>query len=124
MKNTLWLRQLTRWLLVVLLAVSLVSCWPSKLDTKLDTVNANPGADMDNVKVNITISDAHLEQMDQVTEDLKAAGLDVEQTLSTLGIVTGSIDSEKVSALSDVTGVDSVETDKKVTIPKTGPDVQ
>ncbi|MEM7796038.1 MAG: ketohydroxyglutarate aldolase [Cyanobacteria bacterium P01_C01_bin.118] len=79
---------------------------------------------MDKVTVNITIDDAHLEQIDQITEDLKAAGLDVEQTLSTLGIVTGSIDSEKVASLSDVTGVDSVETDKKVTLPKTGPDVQ
>ena len=69
---------------------------------------------MDKVRVNITIDDAHLEQIDQVTEALKSAGLEVEQTLSTLGIVTGTIDPEKLSSLSEVTGVDSVESDKPI----------
>ena len=79
---------------------------------------------MDKVTVNITIGDAYLEQIDQVTEDLKAAGLEVEQTLSTLGIVTGSIESEKVSSLSEVTGVDAVEADRTITLPPPGANLQ
>ncbi|NEQ53897.1 MAG: ketohydroxyglutarate aldolase [Leptolyngbya sp. SIO3F4] len=79
---------------------------------------------MDKIKVNITIDDAHLEQMDQVTEELKTAGLEVEKTLSTLGIVTGSIESEKLSSLSEVTGVDAVEADTTVTLPPPGADIQ
>lgn len=79
---------------------------------------------MDKVRVNITIADAYSERMDQVTTDLEAAGLEVEQTLSTLGIVTGSIESEKLSSLSDVAGVDSVEADKTITLPPPGSNVQ
>ncbi len=79
---------------------------------------------MSKVQVTISIDDAHLEQIDQVADQLKAAGLDVAQTMSTLGIVTGSIDSDKMSSLSEVTGVDSVEVDKTITLPTPGSDVQ
>ena len=112
MNTSRWPQHLIQWLIVVLMAVSLVSCWPKGSDA----VNANPGADMDKVRVNITIDDAHADQIDQVAEQLKAAGLEIEQTLSTLGIVTGSIEKDKVSSLSEVTGVESVEEDKTVGI--------
>ena len=79
---------------------------------------------MDNVRVNITIKDAHLEQMDQVTADLKTAGLEVEQTLSTLGIITGTVASEKLSSLSEVEGVDAVEADRSINLPPPGSGVQ
>lgn len=79
---------------------------------------------MSKVQVTVSVDDAHLEQIDQVAEQLKAAGLDVEQTMSTLGIVTGSVDSDKMSDLSEVTGVDSVEVDRTITLPPPGSDVQ
>ncbi|MBX2863113.1 MAG: ketohydroxyglutarate aldolase [Leptolyngbyaceae cyanobacterium MAG.088] len=79
---------------------------------------------MSKVQVTISVDDAHLEQLDQVAEQLKEAGLEVDQTMSTLGIVTGSVDSEKMSALSDVVGVESVEVDKTITLPPPGSDVQ
>ncbi|MEO0870224.1 MAG: hypothetical protein AAFY17_17690 [Cyanobacteria bacterium J06642_11] len=81
MKQFQWLQQLARFI-VVLMAVSLVSCWPHGSDV----VNANPGADMDKVRVNITIDDAHADEIDQVAEQLQTAGLEIEQTLSTLWI--------------------------------------
>ncbi len=79
---------------------------------------------MSKVQVTISIDDAHLEQIDQVADQLKAAGLDVDQAMSTLGIVTGSVDSDKMSALSEVEGVGSVEVDKTITLPPPGSDVQ
>ena len=79
---------------------------------------------MSKVKVTISIGDAHLEQIDQVVDQLKAKGLDVEQTMATLGIVTGSVDSDKLSALSKVAGVDSVQKEKTVNLPPPGSDVQ
>lgn len=112
MRTSKWPQQFMQWLIVVMVAVSLVSCWPKGSDA----VNANPGADMDKVKVNITIDDAHADEIDQVAEQLKAAGLEIEQTLSTLGIVSGSIEKDKVSSLSEVTGVEAVEEDKAVGI--------
>lgn len=120
MRNTRWARQLIHWLIVAIVTVSLVGCWPKGSDA----INATPGADMDKVKVTVSIDDAHIEQIDEVTEQLKAAGLDVEQTLTTLGIVTGSVASDNMSSLSDVTGVDSVEVDRTITLPPPGSDVQ
>ena len=79
---------------------------------------------MDKVQVTVSIDDAHLEQIDQVSNQLEAAGLTIEQTLSTVGVVTGSVDSDKMSALSEVTGVDSVEIDQTITLPPPGSDVQ
>ena len=69
---------------------------------------------MAKIKVNITVDEAHIDQLDQVAEQLKSQGLEIEQTLSTLGIVTGSIEQDKVPSLSGVAGVESVEKDKTV----------
>lgn len=120
MRNIRWLRQLTHWLILVIATVSLVGCWPQGSVA----VNATQGADMDKVQVTISINDAHLEQIDDVTEQLKAAGLEVGQTLSTLGIVTGSVATDKMSSLSEVAGVESVEIDKTITLPPPGSNVQ
>ncbi|MEL6131017.1 MAG: hypothetical protein AAFR24_05395 [Cyanobacteria bacterium J06627_3] len=110
MKKASWFKQLTHWLIVVMVTMGLVGCWPSVSDV----VNANPGDQMDKVKVTISLDDVHLEQIDQVTEQLKEAGLEVEQTLSTLGIVTGAIATDKLSSLSEVAGVESVEIDQTI----------
>lgn len=120
MKKARWLKQLTHWLIVVMVTVGLVGCWPSGSVV----VNANPGDDMDQVKVTISIDDAHLDQIDQVSEQLKTAGLEVEQTLATLGIVTGLVETEKMSALAEVTGVESVEVDQTVQLAPPGSEVQ
>jgi hypothetical protein len=120
MGNSRWLRQLTHWLIVVIVTAGLVGCSPSGSDV----VDATPGADMSKIQVTISIDDAHLEQIDQVADQLKAAGLDVDQTMSTLGIVTGSVDSDKLSALSKVDGVDSVQKEKTINLPPPGSDVQ
>ncbi|MEM7063522.1 MAG: hypothetical protein AAF572_10210 [Cyanobacteria bacterium P01_B01_bin.77] len=114
------LKRLNQWLMVIMVTVSLASCWPSGSDA----INVTPGGDMDKVKVTISIDDAHVEQIDQVTNQLKVAGLEVEQTLSTLGIVTGSVETEKMSALSKVTGVESVEADKSYQLAPPDSDVQ
>ena len=79
---------------------------------------------MDKVQVTISINDAYIEQIDEVADHLRAAGLEVDQTLSTLGIVTGSIETDKMSSLSDVAGVESVEEDRTITLPPPGSDVQ
>lgn len=79
---------------------------------------------MDKVKVTVSIDDGHIDQLDQVTAQLKKAGLEVEQTLSTLGIVTGLVETEKMSSLSKVTGVESVEVDKSYQIAPPDSEVQ
>ena len=62
-----------------------------------------------NVPVLVSIDDAHRDQMDKVAERCREAGLEVDQALGEVGIITGSIPQGKVSGLSGVKGVASVE---------------
>jgi hypothetical protein len=52
----------------------------------------------------------------EVTRDLKAAGLKVEQILDTTGIVTGSADEKSLAKLKRVKGVADVSADHPVDI--------
>ena len=49
-----------------------------------------------------------------VAEQLRAAGMTVEQVLGAVGIITGSVDSERRAALAAVPGVVAVELDRPV----------
>jgi len=59
--------------------------------------------------VSVTVADGHRESMDGVVENLRATGMEVEQVLGTLGIVTGSAPEDALDALRGVEGVDSVD---------------
>jgi hypothetical protein len=59
--------------------------------------------------VSVTVADGHRESMDGVVENLRASGMEVEQVLGTLGIVTGSAPEEALDVLRGVEGVDSVD---------------
>ena len=59
--------------------------------------------------VSVTVGDGHRETMAGVVESLRATGMEVEQVLGTLGIVTGSAPAEALVALRGVEGVDSVD---------------
>ncbi len=59
--------------------------------------------------VSVTVQDGHRKSMDGVVASLRARGLQVEQVLGTLGIVTGSAPANALDALRGVEGVDSVD---------------
>jgi len=59
--------------------------------------------------VSVTVRDGHRETMAGVVESLRATGMEVEQVLGALGIVTGSAPAEALDALRGVEGVDSVD---------------
>ncbi len=59
--------------------------------------------------VSVTVADGHRESMDGVVENLRASGMEVEQVLGTLGVVTGSAPEDSLDALRGVEGVDSVD---------------
>jgi len=69
-------------------------------------------------KVNLTVSvdDAHLDRFSEVVERVKKAGLKVDQKMANLGMVTGSIDSEKVGLLRKVKGVAEIEEQRDIQI--------
>ncbi len=79
---------------------------------------------MDKIQVTVSLDEAHISQINQVADQLRAAGLEVDQVLSTIGIVTGSIESENMSSLSQVDGVESVEQDRTYKLAPPNSDVQ
>lgn len=79
---------------------------------------------MPKVKISISVDDAHLDQILEICERLQSCGLEVEQTLPTLGIISGSIDSEQVDRLHQVEGVQHVEAEQGYQLPPSESDLQ
>lgn len=64
---------------------------------------------MSQVKISVSVDDAHLPQIQQVSQQLQSSGMNVEQTLSAIGVISGSIQSERLDSLYQVEGVQNVE---------------
>jgi hypothetical protein len=79
---------------------------------------------MSELRVLVSVADEHLDDFDQVVERSRKAGLKVKRTLRQSGIVTGTIDSERISDLRQVRGVQEVEPDREVRIPPPDEDIQ
>jgi len=54
---------------------------------------------------------------ERIAEELRAAGMSVQQVLVAAGIVTGSIDAERRASLAAIPGVLAVETEQTLRIP-------
>ncbi len=68
------------------------------------------GAEMSQVKISVSVDDAHLPQIQQISQQLQSSGMNVEQTLSTIGVISGSISQGKLNSLFQIEGVKNVET--------------
>jgi len=69
------------------------------------------------VNLSVSVKEEHLPRFGDVVNELKKTGFEVEQALESLGVVTGSIESRRMSALASVSGVDHVEQSRVVRIP-------
>ena len=74
--------------------------------------------------VTVTVADSHLADVDAVARGLELAGMQVEQVLSALGIITGSVDDAQIAALEAVEGVAAVERQTGFQLPPPDADVQ
>ncbi len=72
----------------------------------------------------ISVADDYMDRFPEVVEDLKKAGLDVEQQLETLGVVSGSIDVEQRAKLDAVQGIAAVELSREYRLPPPDSDIQ
>jgi hypothetical protein len=79
---------------------------------------------MSKVRLTLSVSDSHLKRLDQVARDAKAAGLEIEQQLDGIGVITGSIEADRIAHLHRIAGVDHVEPDRTVGIAPPGSPVQ
>ncbi|RZU31915.1 hypothetical protein [Blastococcus saxobsidens] len=67
--------------------------------------------------VSVTVDDGHLAALDGVVQGLRARGMQVDQVLDGLGIITGSVPPGAAGALTAVDGVVSVDEQLAVQLP-------
>jgi hypothetical protein len=61
--------------------------------------------DMSKVQVSISIDDAHINQISEIVKSLQSAGMDVERTLPSIGVISGSVSLDQVNRLDKIEGV-------------------
>jgi hypothetical protein len=77
-----------------------------------------------NEHITVQVDDDHVARLDGVADQLRAAGMKVEQVLRTIGIITGSVPSERRAGLDSVPGVASIESEHTFQLPSPDSDVQ
>jgi hypothetical protein len=79
---------------------------------------------MAEVNVSVSVADGSVDRFSEVVSRLREAGLEIEQELEEIGVVTGSIDSEKAESLREVEGVSHVERSREFRIAPPDSDIQ
>ena len=69
---------------------------------------------MAKVNLSVSVKEEHRPRFAELVKQLTKTGLQVDQELHSAGVVTGSIESEKVEELKKLTGVAHVEESRNV----------
>lgn len=77
---------------------------------------------MDDPRVTVSVDDEHLPAIETVVAELSAHGMQVDQVLAMVGLVTGR--AHDAAALRTVAGVVSVDAETRVQLPPPEEDVQ
>jgi hypothetical protein len=72
----------------------------------------------------VTVADSHLAAVGELAGLLREAGMEIDTLLPAIGIVTGSIDADKLADIAALPGVAAVEERRDVQLPPPGDDVQ
>jgi len=67
--------------------------------------------------VTITVDDTHLDRIEEVAAHLRSSGMQVDQVLNEIGVISGSVPDDRRQLLKTVTGVQSVEDTATVQLP-------
>jgi hypothetical protein len=79
---------------------------------------------MSQVQVSVSVDDAHLPQIEQISQQLQSSGMSVEQTLSTIGVINGSISSDELNNLYQIEGVQNIEPQQGYRLAPPSSDIQ
>ena len=90
---------------------------PDQKDPKQEAPLRTPGFKGTGSKVTVTVDDDHLDDVEGLAEKLRAEGLEVDQVLGDVGIITGSVPSDKRESVGGVEGVAAVEDETTFQLP-------
>jgi PHP family Zn ribbon phosphoesterase len=79
---------------------------------------------MAKVNLSVSVKDEHMPKFTEIVKELKKTGFNVDQELASAGVVTGSIDDQKVHDLKKLTGVEHVEESRGIQIPSPESEIQ
>jgi len=82
-----------------------------------EPVRRTPGSAGTGSRVTVTVDDAHLGDVEGLAERLRAEGLEVDEVLGDIGIITGSVPDDRRSSIGGVEGVDAVEEEATFQLP-------
>jgi hypothetical protein len=99
---------------------------PIYLSRGISTQNPSSiqGNEMSQVQVSVSVDDAHLAQIEQISQQLQSSGMNVQQTLSSIGVINGSIESDKLNSLTQIEGVKNVEPQQSYQLAPPSSDIQ
>lgn len=67
---------------------------------------------MSQIPITVSVDEAHLPQIQEISQQLGSSGMNVEQTLSSIGVIQGSIAEDRVNIIREIEGVQNVETQR------------
>ncbi len=106
----------------------IILCLAIPIYLSRDVSTQNPpliqGTEMSDVKILVSVDDAHLPQIQQVSQQLQSSGMNVEQTLSTIGVISGSVQPDKLNNLYQIEGVKNVESQESYKLAPPNSDIQ
>ncbi len=79
---------------------------------------------MSKIKLLVSIQDEYQDRLPEVAQKLQAAGMQIDQWLREIGVITGAISSEKMSSLSQIEGVANIEFSEEYQIAPPDSDIQ
>jgi hypothetical protein len=82
------------------------------------------GTKMSQVQISVSVDNAHLPQIGQISQQLQSSGMNVEQTLSSIGVINGSIPSDQLNSLYQIEGVKNVESQQNYQLAPPNSDIQ
>lgn len=74
--------------------------------------------------ITVTVDDDHLDGIEGLADQLRAAGMQVHQVLGTIGIITGEVTDAQRPAVARVPGVAAVEDQQVFQLPPPDSDIQ
>ncbi len=79
---------------------------------------------MSGQKVSVAVANDHLDKFQEVARKAREAGLEVDEEMPDLGLLTGTVAPEKLGALQRIKGIRAVETQRTIRVPPPNSDVQ
>ena len=75
-------------------------------------------------QISVSVADEHLQDIDTLAVRLREVGMEIDQVMPSIGVITGAITSDRRSAIAELPGVASVEGQATYQLPPPDADIQ